>query len=207
MSLQPALPDYSLAVVVLAAGRSRRMGKPKLLLPWRDTSVLGHLLRQWRELRPAQVTVVHATHDSALSAELDRLQFSSTDRIANPDPDRGMFSSVQCASQWTGWIPALTHWTIVLGDQPHLSRETLQAILDHSASHPDQVCQPIFQSHRRHPVILPRSIFLNAGNSAAPTLKDFLAEMPASYCPLDDPGLGLDIDLPEDYERAIRLYG
>jgi CTP:molybdopterin cytidylyltransferase MocA len=88
-----------------------------------------------------------------------------------------------------------------------LRRETLQAVLDHSASHPNRVCQPTFQSHRRHPVILPRAIFLNAANSAAPMLKDFLAEMPASYCPLNDPGLGLDIDLPEDYERAIRLYG
>ena len=43
----PATGSVRVGVVILAAGRSRRMGKPKLLLPWGETSVLGHLIRQW----------------------------------------------------------------------------------------------------------------------------------------------------------------
>ena len=39
-----------LGVVILGAGASARMGEPKLLLPWRGTTVIGHLISQWREL-------------------------------------------------------------------------------------------------------------------------------------------------------------
>src|SRR5215470_6783259 len=90
--------DYSLAVVILAAGRSRRMGRPKLLLSWAGTSVLGHLVKRWRQLGPAQLAVVIARGDALLAAELDRLELPGTDRIENPSPDQGMFSSVQCAA-------------------------------------------------------------------------------------------------------------
>ena len=43
----------NLGVVILGAGASSRMGRPKLLLPWRDTTVIGQIIRQWRELGAA----------------------------------------------------------------------------------------------------------------------------------------------------------
>ena len=45
-------------VVILGAGASSRMGRPKLLLPWGDTSIIGHLIEQWRALAAAQIAVV-----------------------------------------------------------------------------------------------------------------------------------------------------
>jgi molybdenum cofactor cytidylyltransferase len=197
---------HRLAVVILAAGRSRRMGQPKMLLPWRGTSVLGHLLMTWKDLPQAQLAVVVAQGDSMLAGELDRLTFPAEHRIENPLPDEGMFSSVQCAARWGNWRAELTHWAIVLGDQPHLPGATLAAVISWSVQHPTLVCQPTFQSHRRHPVILPRAVFLTAASSGAETLRDFLADIPASYCALEDPGLGLDLDSPEDYRAAVRRY-
>src|SRR5690349_18959505 len=96
-------PSFSLGVILLGAGRSQRMGRPKLLLPWGDTSIIGHLINQWGALRAEQVTVVCASSDSLIHTELDRLQFSVDNRILNPAPERGMFSSIQCAAQWPGW--------------------------------------------------------------------------------------------------------
>ncbi|HOW79579.1 MAG TPA: NTP transferase domain-containing protein, partial [Verrucomicrobiota bacterium] len=84
MTLAPAAGTPALGVVLLAAGRSARMGKPKLLLPWGGTSVLGHLIRQWQSLGAAQLSVVCAAGDSALAAELDRLGFPAENRILNP---------------------------------------------------------------------------------------------------------------------------
>src|ERR1017187_4844161 len=86
---------FSLGVIILAAGRSARMGKPKLLLPWGKTSVLGHLIEQWRALGADQIAVVCAPGDVAVRAELDRLGVLEGNRIGNPAPERGMFSSVQ----------------------------------------------------------------------------------------------------------------
>src|ERR1035438_4891955 len=110
----PVERAYAVGVVILGAGRSSRMGRPKLLLPWGKTSVLGHLIAQWQALGAKQIAVVCAAADQAVFVELERLGFPATNRICNPAPDRGMFSSVQCAAQWEGWQPALTHWAIVL---------------------------------------------------------------------------------------------
>jgi len=201
-------PAFNLGVVILAAGRSRRMGRPKLLLPWGETSVLGHQIRAWQRLGAGQINVVCAAGDSAIRAELNRLRFPKARRISNPQPERGMFSSIRCAAQWTGWTAELTHWAISLGDQPHVRQETRRTLLAFSANHATKVCQPRVLGHPRHPVILPKDIFLQLNQTNAPTLKEFLQTIPedVTHCDIDDLGLKFDIDTPADYERALALY-
>jgi molybdenum cofactor cytidylyltransferase len=194
---------FSLGAVLLAAGRSRRMGRPKLLLPWHGATVLGHLVAQWQGAGVAQIAVVGAAGDRAIEVELDRLAFPAAHRIFNPAPERGMFSSIQCAAQWPGWGSALTHFAIVLGDQPHLRPATLHALLRFSAAHPAKVSQPSRAGRPRHPVVLPRTAFLDLAQSPARHLKQFLASFHPATCELDDPGLDLDLDSPADYEKAM----
>jgi len=193
-----------LGVVILGAGASFRMGQPKLLLPWSDTTVVGHIFRQWQAVGARQITIVCRPGDETLAVELDRFGFPRSDRIENPRPERGMFSSVVCAANWTGWKRQISTWAIVLGDQPHLQPETLQILLEHSAQNPDSVCQPEFGGHGGHPVLLPRRAFAELKTTQVETLKDFLKQM---SCPLvkrsiPDPGLALDLDTPEDYKQA-----
>jgi len=199
--------SFAVGVIILAAGRSSRMGRPKLLLSWGKTSVLGHLIKQWRTLSAKQIAVVCALSDLAIQAEFDRLGFAEKNRIINLSPERGMFSSIQCAAQWPGWQAALTHWAIVLGDQPHLRPQTLRQVLDFSAAHPAKVCQPAHRGHGRHPVLLPRTIFRQLADTTATTLKQFLAAQPqeAAFCEVDDPGVEVDIDRPEDYAKVLDL--
>ncbi len=206
LSRQP--PALRFGVVILAAGASSRMGRPKLLLPWGATTVLGHLLAQWQELRAAQIAVVCATNDAAINEELDRLDFPTTNRIVNPAPAAGMFGSVQCAARWTGWEPRLTHWLISLGDQPHVRRETLAALLDFTASNSQSICQPGRHGRARHPVILPAGVLAELKNSPAESLKLFLQSQATdrALCELNDPALDFDMDEPADYERALRHY-
>src|SRR5882672_103457 len=142
MAPSPEIATISVGTLILAAGRSRRMGEPKLLLPWGQTSVLGHLLHQWQSLGVKQLTVVCAADDPTIPCELERLGFPAAQWIFNPVPDRGMFSSLQCAARWPNWQPELSHWAMTLGDQPHLSAETLRTVLEFAAAHPDKVCQP-----------------------------------------------------------------
>ena len=127
MSAAEKIPAFG--VVILGAGASSRMGRPKLLLPWRDTTVMGHLLKQWRELGAAQIGIVLRPQDASLAAELDRLGLPRVYRIENPQPERGMFSSILCAAVWPGWKDEIATWAIVLGDQPHLRPETLRQLL------------------------------------------------------------------------------
>lgn len=195
------------AVIILGAGASSRMGQPKLLLPWRGSTVIGGIISQWRELGAAQIAVVLRPDDDALKLELDRLNLPSSDRIENPQPERGMFSSILCAANWCGWRPEISHWTVALGDQPQLQTATLRAVLDFSEQNISAICQPTTDGSGRHPVILPRAAFEKMKNTSAPTLKDFLTQSaaPRAQRRVADDGLLLDLDTPEDYRRAIQI--
>ena len=193
---------FVLGAVVLAAGRSSRMGQPKLLLPWRDTSILGYLLRQWRLLGAIQIGVVYARGDCLVQAELRRLNEAPSDLIVNPAPDRGMFSSIQCAAGWDRWSGGLTHWAILLGDQPHLQTTTLRKLVSFCSANPHQICQPSNKGRRRHPVVVPKAVFMSLPGSSAGTFREFLTGCEVAVCELPDAGLDLDIDRPEDYALA-----
>lgn len=204
---EPGKESFSYGVIVLAAGSSRRMGRPKLLLPWGDTTVLGHLIGTWRSLLGGQIAVVCARDAHAIEEELDRLHFPVENRIFNPDPDRGMFSSIQRAAAWGGWKGELTHWMIALGDQPHLRAATLQALLDFGAANRDRICQPSRQGRPRHPVLLPKPVFDALRDHPAADLRQFLESHADRLAVFEsgDAGLDFDIDTPSDYERALRF--
>ncbi len=193
-------------VVILGAGASSRMGRPKLLLPWGGTSIIGHLIEQWQALAAAQIAVVCRRDDRDLHAELERLGFPRRNCIENPHPEHGMFSSILCAARWKGWRAGLAAWAIVLGDQPHLRPDTLRAMLVCQREHPTAVCQPVCDGHGRHPVFLPRPALGELARSRAKTLKVFLKQMscPLVKRPIGDSGLTLDLDWPEDYKKAVK---
>jgi CTP:molybdopterin cytidylyltransferase MocA len=201
-------PLKTLGVFILGAGTSSRMGEPKLLLPWRGTTVIGQLISQWRELGAAQITVVLRANDAALEMELDRLIFPKSDCIENPQPERGMFSSIVCAANWNGWVPEILSWAVVLGDQPHLQTAMLRQLLKFSGQNRGSVCQPMFSGRTGHPVILPKQTFEELKNSGAATLKEFLklAATPCVQCSVTDDGLSLDMDTPEDYKRLTNTH-
>lgn len=177
------------------------MGRPKLLLPWGDTTVIEHALRQWENLHASQIAAIVAAGNPSLPKNIPQ--------ITNPVPDRGMFSSVRCAADWPHWNPALTHFVISLGDQPHLREATLGQLVHAARQQPDRIWQPSHAGRRRHPVVLPRSSFHALRETAAPDLKTFLEsfEELRQSVDIDDPGLDIDLDTPEDYERAKRLPG
>jgi len=179
------------------------MGRPKLLLPWRGTSVIGHLIDQWEILDVKQIVVVCRLNDQPLNAELDRLNFSRHNRIENPEPERGMFSSIVCAANWNGWNSELTSWAIALGDQPHLHLDTLKTLLDFHRAHPEAICQPVHDGHGCHPVLLPREPFLELQKTSAENLNAFLKQHAGQLakCSIPDSGLSLDLDTPEDYKQ------
>ena len=205
MNAAPEPVSLNLGVVLLAAGASLRMGRPKLLLPWGETSVLGHLVSVWGSVGAVQIGVVLALGDRVLPAELDRLGFPEEGRILNPAPEEGMFSSIRCAAAWSGWNRGLTHWVISLGDQPHLHHTTVRRLIDFAASHPNRICQPSRNGRARHPVVLPKEAFFGLADSPGPTLKDFLRSRAGdnARCEIDDPGLEVDLDVPADYQKVL----
>ncbi len=193
-----------LGVVILAAGASRRMGRPKLLLPWKNGVVMEHLIGEWRAIGAEQIVAVVSKNLPELDQVLDEMGIGFESRLVNAEPERGMFSSIQLAASWVGWKPELTHIVITLGDQPHVKRDTLEALATFGESHPGSICQPARAGRAKHPVLLSREAFRQIAKHAGPTLAHFLAGRSEERLTLeiDDPGLDFDLDRPEDYERA-----
>jgi len=196
-------------VIILAAGKSERMGAPKMLLPWCQTTVLGYVVESWRSLSAAQVAVVHAVKDAPIWIELNRLGMAPDDRIPNPDQDTGMFGSIRCAAGWGGWKTGLTHFVLVLGDQPHLPLPILRGLLHFAAGESAAICQPAHLGRPRHPIVLPRQLFQRLHEFPGTTMRDFLNVHADSVRTIEfhEAGLDLDLDRPEDYERARRMVG
>jgi molybdenum cofactor cytidylyltransferase len=184
------------------------MGQPKLLLPWGDKSILGHILHQWRQLGAAQIAPVCRPDDKPLITELNRLGLPAADRVLNSRPESGMFTSIQSAANWTGWNSNLTHFVIALGDQPQIQSATLSALLQFAGDHPHFICQPTFQGRAKHPVLLPARIFHDLVVSPASTFRDFLQSHTAHRRSLElpDESLNLDLDSPEDYVAARKRF-
>lgn len=195
-----------LGAVILAAGASSRMGRPKLLLPWGQTSVIGHLVEQWAKTGATQIVTVLSHHDEALPRELDRLACPKVGRIINLHPEQGMFSSIQCAARWEGWDAAISHIVILLGDQPHLRPETLRQLIAFAALNAASITQPSLHGRAKHPVVFPRADFQKLQTTQATTLAEFLSTAgPSALCASEDAGLDLDLDQPCDYERACAM--
>jgi molybdenum cofactor cytidylyltransferase len=190
-------------VVILAAGASTRMGRCKLLLPWGEKTILTHLLDQWRSTGAAQIAPVIDPSNELLRKALADAGFSPSDWIENPAPQLGMFSSLQEASRWTGWLSTLTHWIICLGDQPHIQISTLRLLLDAARKNPTRICQPALHGRAAHPIVLPASNFWALAQNDFGNLRTYIRTREAIRLrvPVEDPGVFGDLGTPEDYAR------
>jgi CTP:molybdopterin cytidylyltransferase MocA len=114
-----------------------------------------------------------------------------------------MFSSLQEASRWTGWLPTLTHWIISLGDQPHIEISTLRLLLNAARKNPTRICQPALNGRTAHPIIFPASKFRDLAQNDVPDLRTYIRRQEPFRLrvPVEDAGVSGDLDTPEDYRR------
>jgi molybdenum cofactor cytidylyltransferase len=195
--------ERRMGAVILAAGASRRMGAPKMLLPWGSSSVLGHIVNLWSNLS-RQTVVVLAPENSALNIALNDLRFPTDQRVINPAPEEGMLTSIQQAAAWPGWKPDLTHCAIVLGDQPQIPRNLLERLCDFASANPGAVCQPLLNDRPKHPVMIPITALQSLADFRGASLREFLNSgiFRREFFRSDESALACDLDTPEDYAHA-----
>ncbi len=197
------------AVIVLAAGRSRRMGGAcKQLLPWGDTCLLRATLQPWVALRPVSMVVVLAAEEqpaqAGLAAQLAEL---NPTLVHNPDPDAGMGRSLALGA--AALTLPVTGFFVALGDMPLVKTTTLQTLIaafrrHRSAGVAAPVIVPAFKGRRGHPVLFDaarRSALttLDGDRGAKMLLQNWGdAVVPA---PVSDVGVTIDIDTPDAYQR------
>jgi len=146
-----------IAALLLAAGGSSRLGAPKQLLPWGDTTLLGHVLDSLRELPFDEVFVVIG---AAANEILDKVDLSGTTVIENPEWEEGMASSLRVGLDAVLRLSRADAVAIFLGDQPDISEEVVSGLLEARRSTKRQAIVPKYRYIWGNPVVVERSLWL-----------------------------------------------
>jgi molybdenum cofactor cytidylyltransferase len=195
--------------VILAAGRSTRMGRSKALLPIpvegpRPRTFVAHLAEAMLAGGAADALVVGRPEDQALRDEVDRLA-GRVRFIANPRADTGQLSSV-LAGLNAADHPGTRAILVSPVDLPLIRSETIAALLTAFSVSSPPIARATHGGRHGHPVIFGRAVF-DALRRADVTVgaKAVLRAHAVLDVDVDDPGVLHDIDTPEDYTRVFML--
>jgi len=189
-----------IGAIILAAGRSRRMGTQKLLLPWAGQTVIGHIVDQVLAAGLNHVLVVVGANREAVSQALADRRVTL---VTNPAPDAEMLSSVRCGLR--ALPPECEAAMVVLGDQPGIQSTLIATLITHYQRTKAEIITPIYKEKGGHPLIISSRYFDEVLHSFDDIgLHGLLAAHADSIHRVSDPSsLLLDIDHPSDYQRAL----
>lgn len=178
------------------------MGRPKLLLPLGEGTLLEHLVSAWTASRVERTIVVIHPNDIRL-AELARNR--GADVVVPDSPPNEMKFSVRLGLEWieANCHPAQTDaWLLAPADMPGLNSSAIDAVL--SAYTPDdlRIIVPKHKGRRGHPVLFPWKLAAEVGrlgpNEGVSALLNRHEFFELDY---PDPCVLGDVDTPEDYQR------
>jgi molybdenum cofactor cytidylyltransferase len=193
--------------IVLAAGRSSRMGRPKAALPLPGgQTFLSRLVMSLVAGGAGQVLVVTGRDDGAIRAAVGP-GTAPIVFIPNPAPERGQLSSLRCGV--SALVPDARAALIALVDAPLVQPDTVAALVERWRAGAPPLVRPARRGRHGHPYLAGRPV-LDAILSApeAMTARDVLAPwLPGIDVPVDDDGPFEDVDTPEEYERLLARLG
>lgn len=195
----PPLPRGEVAAILLAAGTSSRMGRPKSVLLLGDKPLLVHSLDALRASGVGEIVVV-------LGAGADRIRreipLDGTRVVVNPEFAEGMSSSIRAGVAAVS--DRASAFLIVLGDQPLVTAATIGGLVARYQTTHSVAIVPTFRGTRGNPVVFDRSLVpemqaVRGDVGCRAVLAAHAAEV--VEFPVDDPGIRIDVDTPEDLER------
>ena len=191
------------AAILPAAGASRRMGRPKLLLPWGTSTIVGSLVASLRAAGVDPIALVAAPEHMELQAWARE---TGLVLALNPEPEHGMLSTILAGIAALGGHGELARRGEVLliapADLPDLRPETVTELLRRQLAARAPLAVPVYRGRRGHPLaIAPARIPEIAGLDLNVGLRQLLERHPEDVLevPVDDPGAVRDVDTPEDY--------
>ncbi|MFI5273556.1 MAG: NTP transferase domain-containing protein [Ktedonobacterales bacterium] len=208
-------PDANHAIIVLAAGRSSRMGQHKLLLPLGEEPLVAHAVRAACASLATHVVVVLGHDAERVHAALPSGRYEP---VVNPDYASGMASSLRAglAALLAGTGATRTPSSplggvlITLADQPLAAVGLLNALLTAAATaSPDAIIAASAAGLRGNPVYFPALYFdelaqVRGDEGGRAVIVRHLDQLQLLDWP--DTNVFLDVDQPGDYERVRALW-
>jgi CTP:molybdopterin cytidylyltransferase MocA len=189
--------------IVLAAGASTRMGRPKAMLQAGDRTFIRTILDTLREAGIPEAVVVVRPGQDAVIAEVAASGFGRA--VLNPQADQGQLSSLIAgldAIDRDGVDAAL----VTLVDVPLIQASTIRQLLARAAASPAPILRAVHRGRHGHPVIFKRQLF-DALRHADPALgaKAIVRGSRVENVEVTDPAVMDDIDTPADYTRVFDM--
>lgn len=191
-----------IGAVVLAAGRSARMGEPKQLLRVGGRAVLELVLESVRGARVDEVVLVLGFAAEEIRRQIAPELLDDVMVVVNPRFQGGMAGSLRVGlAALSADVDAAL---IVLGDQPLVRSATMERIVERYRGSETEMVIPVHRGRRGNPVLLGQGVFAEAMALNGDTgCRAIFAKHAKGILEVDvdDPGILQDMDTREDYER------
>ena len=191
--------------IVLAAGESKRMGRPKQLLPFGKQTIIENVVEQVTKSKVDNTLIVLGANREKIAEKVERF---AAKQVYNPSFREGMLSSIQ-----TGFaaVPEEARAVlIVLGDQPTVPMEVMDRIIDAYRESKKGIILPVFKNRRGHPILID-SKYRSEVKTLDPEigLKALVRSHAADIEEVNvtTPDILTDIDNPAEYRRESKKAG
>jgi molybdenum cofactor cytidylyltransferase len=188
------------SLIILAAGASRRLGRPKQLLPFQNQPLLQHILRQTQEVDwDARILVLGAAAEIILPA----LDIGGFEPVLNPDWETGMASSVRVGVEETlARCPDTENLLFLVCDQPFVSAALLHVLRARHAQSGKKITACRYQDALGVPAVFSKSVFpellgLQGDRGAAGVIRKYAAD--CAEIPFEHGAV--DVDTEADYRH------
>ena len=195
-----------LAVLILAAGNSSRMGFPKQLLKWKDTTLLQYVINTVNEVEIDEKILVLGAHFENIKSNIDA---GETMVLCNENWKKGLGNSIAFGIKYIKEsLPYIDNVLIILADQPLIEFNFLNKMIEVHHLNRYKITCTLYQHNKLGvPAIFNNIYFnelsqLNQSNGAKSILKKYSDKL--SY--VDGGNFILDIDTIEDYEELYKQY-
>jgi molybdenum cofactor cytidylyltransferase len=192
--------DAVVGAVVLAAGLSRRMGEPKMVLPWGGHTIIEQVVS---ELEAAGADPICVVTGGARAQVEEALRAARVHCAYNPShADGEMLHSLRIGLE--NLPDDISSALVALGDQPQIRSANARAVIAAYRDCGAALVIPSYHLRRGHPWLLDRSLWPEIAAMQPPaTLRDFLNGHASQiyYVTVEDASILADMDTPEDYRR------
>ncbi len=177
------------------------MGTPKALLALDGETFLDRLIRLFSEVAVTPIVVLGHQADQIRSG----IRLGAGVRfVVNPDPERGMLSSLHCGLEA---VPQQAEAVMFMPvDHPNLESSTLEKLIGHFETERAPVTIPAFRGEHGHPVLIARPLIgellaLPTSAQASDVIHRYRSQ--TAYIPVDDPAVATDIDDRAAYAELL----
>ena len=197
--------DSKVAAVVVAAGSSSRMTAVKQLLPWKDTTMLGYVIKQLKEAGAAQVFVVLGAQQKEISNKIDN---SNITIIYNDNWSQGMGTSI--AKTITYLMDKQLDYDGLLAaacDQPLIKLDHYKKLIN-SCINSGRIITSSYSGGSGIPVVFDKIYFSELSTLAEDVgAKSIVKKHLDRLIQIDAPEAAIDLDTEERYEQYYHTHG